>query len=104
MPANKNKSPTLLIKKALVAALPACILVYQKLINKYELKPTPYQPKNKTTKFAEDTKINIKKVNNERYDIKRVKCGSLYMYTHEYKCTQNDTVVTTINITVVNAS
>jgi hypothetical protein len=34
IPDNKNRSPTLLIKKALVAALHACARVYQKPINK----------------------------------------------------------------------
>jgi len=34
MPDKKNKSPTLLIKKALVAAFPACTRVYQNPINK----------------------------------------------------------------------
>jgi hypothetical protein len=66
MPVNKNKSPTLFTKKAFVAALPACILVYQKPINKYEQRPTTYQPKNKTNKLEEETNNNIKKVNNER--------------------------------------
>jgi hypothetical protein len=41
MPISKPKSPTLLKIKAFNAALFACIRVYQKLINKYEHKPTP---------------------------------------------------------------
>jgi hypothetical protein len=34
IPDNKNKSPTLLIKNAFVAAFPACALVYQNPIDK----------------------------------------------------------------------
>jgi hypothetical protein len=36
----KNKSPILLINKALILAILAAILVYQKLTNKYDTKPT----------------------------------------------------------------
>jgi hypothetical protein len=42
----KNTSAILFITIAFNEALLANILVYQKLINKYEHKPTPSQPKN----------------------------------------------------------
>jgi hypothetical protein len=57
--------------------------VYQKLINKYEQSPTPYQPKKSTSKFDEETSNNIKKVNRERKDIKRERKMSVYMYELE---------------------
>ena len=36
--------------------------------------------------------------------MKRVKKGSLYMYTHEYICTHDDTSVTTKNMAAVSPS
>jgi len=71
IPNNKKKSPTLLQITALIADLLACILVNQKLINKYEQKPTPSHPTTITTKLLAVTKINIKKVNNDKYEKKR---------------------------------
>jgi hypothetical protein len=59
-------SPTRLTIIAFNAALFACNRVYQKLINKYEHKPTPSQPTNKMTKLLPDTKININMVNNDK--------------------------------------
>jgi hypothetical protein len=59
----KKKSPILLINIALNADLFAWILVFQKLINKNEHKPTPSHPKNKTKKFEDETSININIVN-----------------------------------------
>jgi len=53
--------------------------VFQKLINKYEHKPTPSQPKNKTIKLSEVTRINIKKTNKHKYEINLGKLGSEYM-------------------------
>jgi membrane-bound inhibitor of C-type lysozyme len=50
------------------------------------------------------TKINIKKVKKERYAINLGKCGSCDIYSVEYKCTNVDIEVTTINITVVKLS
>jgi len=50
-----------------MAAKFALIRVNQKLINKYEHKPTPSHPKNNTKKFPELTNIIIKKVNNAIY-------------------------------------
>ena len=64
-----KKSPTLLMSIALIAALVACILDFQKLINKKEHKPTPSHPKNSITKLDDNTKTIIKKVNNEIKDI-----------------------------------
>jgi tmRNA-binding protein len=66
MPDSKNKSPTLLIKNAFVAAFPACTLVYQNPINKYEHSPTPSHPRNRTRKLLDATSSNIKNVNKER--------------------------------------
>ena len=45
----------------------ACILVYQKLINKYEDKPTHSQPKKSCINVFDVTNINIVKVKSERY-------------------------------------
>jgi hypothetical protein len=56
-----------------MAALLACILVNQKLISKKEHKPTPSQPTNICKKLLLVTRISIKKVNNDKYDIKRGK-------------------------------
>jgi len=66
MPVSRNRSPTLLIRKALVAALPACALVYQKPIKRYEHRPTPSHPKNKTKKLPDETNTSIKNVNKDR--------------------------------------
>jgi len=46
----------------------------------------------------------MKKVNNDRYDIKRGKCGSSPIYSVEYKCTSVEIKVTTNNIITVNLS
>ena len=51
---------------AFKAALLANIRVNQKLINKYELKPTPSQPKNNWTILSDVTKKIIKKVNKDK--------------------------------------
>jgi hypothetical protein len=51
---------------AFKAALFACILVLQKLINKKEQSPTPSHPKNNTKKLEEHTSAIIKKVNNDK--------------------------------------
>ena len=67
------KSATRLTTNALIADLLACIRVCQKLINKYEHKPTPSHPKNNKTKFSPVTKINIKNVKSERYATNRLK-------------------------------
>ena len=42
--------------------------------------------------------IIIKKVNNERQPKKRIKCGSLPIYSTEYKWTKKDIVITTNSI------
>jgi len=46
----------------------------------------------------------MKKVKNERYDIKRCICGSSDIYSIEYKCTHKEIVVTTNNIVTVKES
>jgi hypothetical protein len=46
IPSNNPISPILLIIIAFIADLLACILVNQKLIKRYEHKPTPSQPMN----------------------------------------------------------
>jgi len=76
---SKQKSPTLLINIALIAALFAWTLVLQKLINKKEHKPTPSHPKNNIIKLDETTRIHIKKVNNDKNDINFEEFISLYM-------------------------
>jgi len=62
----KPRSPTLLTSIAFIADLPACILLYQKLISKNEAKPIPSQPKNINTKLSAVTKTSIKKVNKDK--------------------------------------
>jgi len=59
----KNKSLIRFTIIAFIADLFACKRVNQKLINKYEDKPTPSQPKNICKKLPAVTKSNIKKVN-----------------------------------------
>lgn len=76
IPIVKAKSATRLTTKALIAALFAWRRVYQKLISKYEHNPTPSQPRNKITKLSPVTNINIKNVNNDKYDINLGKWGS----------------------------
>jgi hypothetical protein len=56
---------------AFIAALLACIRVYQKLINKYEQRPTPSQPIKSCNRLFPETRINIKNVKKDRYDINR---------------------------------
>jgi ribosomal protein S17E len=59
-------SPIRLIRIAFIAALFACKRPYQKLIKRYEHKPTPSHPKNNWKKLSAVTKINIKNVNNDK--------------------------------------
>jgi len=66
-----------LTTKALIADLLACNLVNQKLISKYEHKPTPSHPINKIKKLSPVIKTIMKNVNNDKYDINRETCGSL---------------------------
>jgi hypothetical protein len=63
---NIKKSPIRFINKALSEDLPACILVCQKPINKYEHKPTPSQPKKSIIKLSERTRTIIKNVNKDK--------------------------------------
>jgi hypothetical protein len=65
---NNNTSPVLLAITANIDDLLACILVYQKLINKYEDIPTHSQPRNNCTILFEVTNIIIVKVNNDKYE------------------------------------
>ena len=76
IPMVNAKSATLFTSNAFIADLFACILVYQKLINKYEHNPTPSHPKNNITKLSPVIKINIKNVNNDKNDINLGRCGS----------------------------
>jgi hypothetical protein len=62
----KKTSAILFIIIAFKAALTAKILVYQKLINKNEHKPTPSHPINNWRKLSAVIKTNIEKVNKER--------------------------------------
>ena len=99
-PKLKLKSPILLTIIAFRAALLACILVYQKLINKYEQIPTPSQPKNNNNKLSEVIKKAIKKVNSDKVPINLIKCGSFDIYSKEYICTKNETKYTINNIEI----
>ena len=76
----------------------------QKLISKKDDKPTPSQPTNICKKLLLVTKISIKKVNSDKYDINRGRCGSSDIYSIEYKCTKLEMKVTTNNITPVSLS
>ena len=82
----------------------ACILVNQKLINKYEETPTPSHPTNICKKLFAVTRISIKKVNKDKYDMNLGKCGSFSMYSVEYKCTKVEMKVTTTNMIEVRLS
>jgi hypothetical protein len=64
-PAVYPKSPTRLKIIAFKAALVAWTLVFQKLIKRYEHKPIPSHPKNKTIKLLALTSTTIKKVNKD---------------------------------------
>ncbi|MPN53668.1 hypothetical protein SDC9_201332 [bioreactor metagenome] len=66
---NKQTSLILFVNTAIILDLFAPTLVYQKLINKYEQIPTPSQPINNCIKLLAVTRISIKKVNNDKYDI-----------------------------------
>ena len=83
--AKKLMSPTLFTTIAFKAALLACNLVNQKLINKYEHRPTPSQPKNTITKLLPKIKNNIKIVNKLKYVKNLTLCGSCSIYLIEYK-------------------
>jgi hypothetical protein len=72
-------SPTLFTTIANIADLFACNLVNQKLINKYEHNPTPSHPINNCNILSDVTNINIKNVNNDKYDINLGTCGSPFM-------------------------
>lgn len=88
----------------MIADLFACTLENQKLISKYEHKPTPSHPKNNCKKLSAVTKIIIKKVNNEIYDRNRTIWGSSDIYDVENKCTKNEIEVITTSMTTVNVS
>lgn len=97
-------SPIRLTIIAFKAALFAWRRPYQKLTNKYEHNPTPSHPKKSWKKLSAVTNNNIKKVNNDKYDIKRWMCGSCDIYSVEYKWTHIEIDVTTTNITTVKLS
>lgn len=97
-------SATRLTRTAFNAAFVAFIRVYQKLIKRYEHKPTPSQPKKSCKKLSAVTNDTIKKVKNDIYDINLHRCGSDPIYSDEYTCTQKETVVTTISIVEDNES
>jgi len=67
----RPQSPIRFNTIAFIAALPAEIRVYQKLINKYEHKPTPSHPINNCKKLFDVININIKNVNKDKYDRNR---------------------------------
>jgi len=78
--------------------------VNQKLINKYEHKPTPSQPKNNWKKLLLVTKISIKNVKKDNQHINLDICGSWLIYAMEYKCTKKDIVLITKTIIIVIVS
>jgi hypothetical protein len=55
-------------------------------------------------KLSAVTKINIKNVKRDKYDINLGRCGSCAIYSVEYKCTIEETNVTTQHITTVKES
>jgi len=63
---DRPKSPTRLRIIALIADLLAWIRVNQKLIRRYEHRPTPSQPTNLCTRFSAVTRISLKKVKKDR--------------------------------------
>jgi len=89
---------------AFIADFMACNLVLQKLIKIKEHIPTPSQPINKKIKLSEDTSKFIKNVKRDKKLRKLGKNGSFFIYSVEYKCTTNDTVLTTTNIETVKES
>ena len=76
IPNPNPKSPTRFIMKAFNAARFAVIREYQKLIRRYEHRPTPSHPKNNWRKLSAVIKVNMKKVKNERYAMNRGRWGS----------------------------
>ena len=82
------KSPIRLRILALIADLFAWIRAYQKLISRYEQRPTPSQPTNLWTRFSAVTRISLKKVKKERYDLNRGRWGSCPIYSVEYRWTR----------------
>ena len=50
------------------------------------------------------TKINIKKVNSDKYDKKRGKWGTCFMYSVEYKWTKKEIKLMTTSILTVSVS
>ncbi len=63
---SKPKSPTRFMIIAFKADLTAWSLVVQKLISKYEKRPTPSQPKNNWIKLLAVIKANIKNVKRDK--------------------------------------
>src|SRR5437763_10166248 len=61
IPNEKPKSPTRLTTNALIAAAFADGRSYQKPTSKYDIKPTPSQPKNSCTKLSAVTNASMKK-------------------------------------------
>ena len=70
------KSPTRFRILAFTADLLACRRANQKLIRRKEQSPTPSQPTNLCTRFSAVTRISLKNVKKDRYDLKRGRCGS----------------------------
>lgn len=75
-PVKKALSPIRFKIIAFNADLEASNLLCQKLINKKEQIPIPSQPKNKTKKLSLTTKKNIKNVNKDNKEKKRIKLES----------------------------
>ena len=62
----RPKSPTRFISIALIADLFACKRVNQKLIKRYDARPTPSQPRKSTKKLSPVISISIQKVKKDK--------------------------------------
>ena len=71
IPSENPKSPIRLTINALIAAALAEGRSYQKPISRYDISPTPSQPKNSCRKSFDVIRASIKKVNRLKYAIKR---------------------------------
>ena len=66
MPSEKPKSPTRFTTNALIAAALGAGFSYQKPISRYDIRPTPSQPKNNCARLSAVTSISMAKVKSER--------------------------------------
>ena len=76
-PSNMKTSPTLVVMKALIMALRADSLPYQKPIKRYEQSPMISQPMNNRSRLSERTRVSIPKAKSELKAKKRAYIGSI---------------------------